>query len=138
MKYVDDKKSIFLNLQYLSTNSNMPEHFVAFKMSRLYYFYLLGIAIFSGTGICDMCLPGYYYFNKNCEPCRGTCLQLNATDDYTCDPNDGTCLYGCINSWYGEQCHWGCSPLCVNKTCTRDDGCCTVDYCKYDFYGGCK
>nr|XP_022305554.1 multiple epidermal growth factor-like domains protein 10 isoform X2 [Crassostrea virginica] len=106
------------------------------------------------TGQCDGgCAAGWHdsFCKKECDDgaygygcvkhCSGYCL-----NDTPCNKETGHCDIGCApgyinafcsqtcNNYYGEDCLYPCSPLCVNQTCDRFNGTC-LTACKNESFG---
>ena len=60
------------------------------------------------------------------DNCTGAC------ENNTCY-ND-TCIEGCVNGFYGQNCSTPCSVHCLNSTCARENGTCRLG-CEVEYFG---
>ena len=61
------------------------------------------------------------------EDCNVTCANS------TCNQNK-TCIQGCLDGFYSQNCSLRCSEHCLNSTCSRENGTCLLG-CEGDFFG---
>ncbi|KAL4216606.1 Proprotein convertase P-domain [Mactra antiquata] len=71
---------------------------------------------------CTECRDFYYLYGTVCDTCGDYCQPPTNTAEPRCNPENGECLYGCLDRWHGSK----CNVICNETTARR------CDVCTYD------
>ncbi|OWF39121.1 multiple epidermal growth factor-like domains protein 6 [Mizuhopecten yessoensis] len=82
---------------------------------------------------CQVCNDGYFTSHGMCEKCSDTCL-----DSTSCDGQNGKCVSGCKEGWYGDRCNKMCRISNCRKCEDFNQNHIYCEICENGFYWSSK
>ncbi|XP_053386613.1 multiple epidermal growth factor-like domains protein 10 [Mercenaria mercenaria] len=79
---------------------------------------------------CEIC-DGDFYTTACSVSCSSSCLTVS--ESVKCNINNGMCLNGCDNGYWGNKCDRLCYEGCESETCEQSNGLCEI--CNRMYYG---